>query len=366
MDIYLVGGAVRDKLLGVPVTDKDWVVVGSNQKALLQQGYLRIGKDFPVFLHPKSKEEYALARTERKVGPLHTDFECDTHSSITIEQDLYRRDLTINAIAQDKSGALIDPYGGQEDLRAKILRHVSPAFKEDPLRVLRVARFAARFPDFSVDASTIQVMREMAQSNLLEGLTPERVYEETRKALSTKNPERYFEILSDINVNMQLWPELTQNDTERLSSWTSDKNPVHSFAILSASLNDEELSTLTTRLRFPLIYEQTSSLAMKICNVDLTNASAADIVDTLYELRAFRSPERFKEASRLATTLKQLEVNPPLVNNHWPLYLETAAAVTASSIKSKFLGAALGAEIRKLQVKRIYRLQQTQKKEIAD
>ncbi|RPG50012.1 MAG: hypothetical protein CBB61_006685 [Gammaproteobacteria bacterium TMED1] len=360
MDIYLVGGAVRDKLLGVPVTDKDWVVVGSNQKALLQQGYLRIGKDFPVFLHPKSKEEYALARTERKVGPLHTDFDCDVRPSITLEQDLFRRDLTINAIAQDEAGALIDPYGGQKDLRAKILRHVSPAFKEDPLRVLRVARFAARFPDFSVDASTMKVMREMAQSKLLEGLTPERVFEETKKALSTKNPDRYFELLNDINVNIQLWPELKKDDTKRLRSWMSDTNPVHSFTILTSSLNLEELSTLTKRLRFPLIYEQMSSLTMKIYKVDLTKASAVDIVNTLYELNAFRSHERFKEASKLAVSLKRLEGNALKISNHWPIYLEEAAAVNASSVDSRFLGAAIGKEIRRLQIERLYQLKLTQ------
>ena len=145
MQTYLVGGAVRDKLLKLPVTDKDWVVIGANSEQMREQGFIQVGKGFPVFLHPQSKQEYALARTERKIAPGHTGFEFDASSEVTLEQDLMRRDLTINAMAESEDGQIIDPYQGQRDLQQRILRHVSPAFKEDPLRVLRVARFAARF-----------------------------------------------------------------------------------------------------------------------------------------------------------------------------------------------------------------------------
>ena len=356
MDIFLVGGAVRDNLMGLSATDYDWVVVGADQKALLKQGYLRVGKGFPVFLHPKTKEEYALARTERKTGPQHTDFDCDARSSITLEQDLYRRDLTINAIAQDKDGKLVDPYGGQEDLKARILRHVSPAFAEDPLRVLRVARFAARFPEFEIDASTMKLMREMIDAKFLHGLTPERVFEETKKALSTRKPHRYFETLKDINADLQLWPELKENDIKRLKKWSSNTNPVHSFTILSGLLGINAVSRLTERLRFPAAYKQVSVLTMKIREIDLANTPPAEIVNTLYELNAFRLPKRFKEASTLASTLNKLERTGLPDNNEWPKYLSAAAAITAAAVDLTVSGAQIGREIRKAQIVRIDQL----------
>ncbi|EJL6466506.1 multifunctional CCA addition/repair protein [Vibrio cholerae] len=210
MQIYLVGGAVRDQLLQLPVYDRDWVVVGSSPQAMLAAGFQAVGKDFPVFLHPNSKEEHALARTERKTGVGYTGFACHYAPDVTLEEDLLRRDLTINAMAQDNSGQLIDPYGGQRDLAAKVLRHVSPAFVEDPLRVLRVARFAAKLHHlgFTVAEETMQLMAKIAQSGELQHLTAERVWQEWHKSLSTHHPEVFLQVLRDCGTLAVVLPEI--------------------------------------------------------------------------------------------------------------------------------------------------------------
>ncbi|EOW9183773.1 multifunctional CCA addition/repair protein [Vibrio cholerae] len=210
MQIYLVGGAVRDQLLQLPVYDRDWVVVGSSPQAMLAAGFQAVGKDFPVFLHPNSKEEHALARTERKTGVGYTGFACHYAPDVTLEDDLLRRDLTINAMAQDGSGQLIDPYGGQRDLAAKVLRHVSPAFMEDPLRVLRVARFAAKLHHlgFTVAEETMQLMAKIAQSGELQHLTAERVWQEWHKSLSTHHPEVFLQVLRDCGALAVVLPEI--------------------------------------------------------------------------------------------------------------------------------------------------------------
>ncbi|WP_118790971.1 multifunctional CCA addition/repair protein [Haemophilus haemolyticus] len=210
MKVYLVGGAVRDQLLGLPVKDRDWIVVGAEPSTLLSLGYQQVGKDFPVFLNPKTKEEYALARTERKSSAGYTGFICDFSPTITLEQDLIRRDLTINAMAQSEDGEIIDPYGGKQDLENRILRHISPAFSEDPLRVLRVARFAARYHSlgFKIASETLSLMSGLAQSGELQHLTAERVWLETEKALNEKNPEIYFETLHKTGALRVLFPEI--------------------------------------------------------------------------------------------------------------------------------------------------------------
>jgi tRNA nucleotidyltransferase (CCA-adding enzyme) len=206
----LVGGAVRDSLLNLPITEQDWVVVGACPEQLLKQGYQQVGKDFPVFLHPISHEEYALARTERKSGSGYTGFTCYAAPDVTLEEDLLRRDLTINAIARSANGELIDPFHGQQDLKNRVLRHVSNAFSEDPLRVLRVARFAARFAHlgFTVAPETQTLMATMAQSGELSVLTPERVWKETEKALKTQSPQIYFQVLRDCSALAVLFPEI--------------------------------------------------------------------------------------------------------------------------------------------------------------
>ncbi|EPF20670.1 Multifunctional CCA protein [Cedecea davisae] len=208
--IYLVGGAVRDGLLKLPVKDKDWVVVGATPQQMLDAGYQQVGKDFPVFLHPQSREEYALARTERKSGQGYTGFTCYAAPDVTLEQDLLRRDLTINAIAQDETGELIDPYNGRSDIERRLLRHVSPAFNEDPLRVLRVARFAARYAhlNFLIAPETLALMREMADNGELAHLTAERVWKETENALSSRNPQVYFSVLRECGALKVLFPEI--------------------------------------------------------------------------------------------------------------------------------------------------------------
>jgi len=208
--IYLVGGAVRDGLLRLPVKDKDWVVVGATPQEMLDAGYQQVGKDFPVFLHPKSREEYALARTERKSGQGYTGFTCYAAPDVTLEQDLLRRDLTINAIAQDEHGEFIDPYNGRADIEKRLLRHVSPAFNEDPLRVLRVARFAARYAhlNFQIAPETQALMSAMAANGELEHLTPERVWKETENALTSRNPQVYFDVLRKCGALKVLFPEI--------------------------------------------------------------------------------------------------------------------------------------------------------------
>ncbi len=210
MDTYLVGGAVRDRLLGFERADRDWVVVGARVEDMLAQGFTPVGRDFPVFLHPGSKEEYALARTERKTGHGYTGFVVNADPSVTLEEDLQRRDLTLNAIAQRADGQLIDPYGGQRDIEARLLRHVSPAFTEDPLRVLRVARFAARFAPLGcrVAPETLALMSTLSQSGELAHLVPERVWQETDKALRSPAPAVYFQTLRECGALAVILPEL--------------------------------------------------------------------------------------------------------------------------------------------------------------
>ena len=210
MKTYLVGGAVRDALLSLPIKDKDWVVVGATPDEMINAGYQQVGRDFPVFLHPQSREEYALARTERKSGFGYTGFSCYAAPDVTLEQDLQRRDLTVNALAQTENGDIIDPYGGQRDLQQRILRHVSPAFAEDPLRVLRVARFAARYAhlSFRIADETMTLMREMTAAGELAHLTPERVWKETENALRSPNPQVFFQTLRDCGALAVLFPEI--------------------------------------------------------------------------------------------------------------------------------------------------------------
>ncbi|CAI3128638.1 Multifunctional CCA protein [Acinetobacter oleivorans] len=210
MQVYLVGGAVRDSLLGHPYQEKDYVVVGATPEHMLAQGFQPVGKDFPVFLHPETKEEYALARTERKSGKGYHGFQFFTDTTVSLEEDLIRRDLTINAIAMDQDGKLYDPYGGQTDLENKTLRHVSEAFAEDPLRVLRVARFAARYSayGFHIAPETLQLMQTMAESGELDALTPERVWKETSRALLEDHADIYFQTLRDCDALKHLFPEI--------------------------------------------------------------------------------------------------------------------------------------------------------------
>lgn len=210
MEVYLVGGAVRDGLLGLPVSERDWVVVGARPEDLQAQGYIPVGREFPVFLHPQTKEEYALARLERKTSPGYRGFVTQFSPDVSLEDDLRRRDLTINAMAQDKSGRIVDPYGGRKDLENKILRHVSDAFVEDPVRILRLARFAARFTDlgFTVAAETVALMRQMVTSGEVDALVPERVWQETERALGESRPDVFFQTLRECGALAVIFPEI--------------------------------------------------------------------------------------------------------------------------------------------------------------
>ncbi|TLY88556.1 MAG: multifunctional CCA addition/repair protein [Gammaproteobacteria bacterium] len=210
MRVYLVGGAVRDRLLGVPVRERDWVVVGAQPQELERAGYLPVGREFPVFLHPQTHEEYALARRERKVAPGYRGFTTQSSPEVTLEEDLQRRDLTVNAMAESEDGELVDPYGGQADLAARVLRHVSEAFVEDPVRILRVARFAARYADlgFRVADETVRLMQRMTQAGEVSALVAERVWQETERALGESRPEVFFETLRACGALAVIFPEI--------------------------------------------------------------------------------------------------------------------------------------------------------------
>lgn len=220
MQAYIVGGAVRDALLGLPVQDRDWVVVGATPDDMVAQGFRPVGKDFPVFLHPETHEEYALARTERKTAPGYHGFVFHTAPDVKLEDDLIRRDLTINAMARAEDGSIVDPYGGLQDLQDRVFRHVSPAFAEDPVRILRLARFAARFPDFTVADTTLALMRQMVEAGEVDALVPERVWQELSRGLMEQKPSRMFSVLRDCGALARILPELD-------ALWGVPQPPLH-------------------------------------------------------------------------------------------------------------------------------------------
>ena len=244
--IYRVGGSVRDELLGLPAGDRDWVVVGATPEQMLAQGFQAVGKDFPVFLHPQSHEEYALARTERKTAPGYKGFAVHFSPDVTLEDDLLRRDLTINAIARAADGSLVDPFDGQADIQARIFRHVSPAFREDPVRILRLARFAARFPDFTIAPETLTLMREMTAAGEVHALVAERVWQELSRGLMSQRPSRMLQVLDQAHALRILLPHLPAPDTQPdwltaldASAAAHDPLPVR-FAILMAGMTIPE------------------------------------------------------------------------------------------------------------------------------
>jgi len=287
---YVVGGAVRDELLGLPVKDRDWVVVGATPEEMAAKGFKPVGKDFPVFLHPETHEEYALARTERKSGRGYKGFSVHAAPDVTLEDDLRRRDLTINAIAKDEAGKLIDPFGGQEDLRRGVLRHVSAAFSEDPVRILRVARFAARF-SFSVDKNTQALMRKMVQSGETDYLVPERVWQEFSKGLMEEHPERMFQVLDSTGLKILAKPKY------RLSG----SLPVR-FALLAWPLEEKEVEAWCKRLRAPNEVRELAMLASGY-REQLKHAKRPDeLLDVLKRTDAFRRPERFAQLLEVART----------------------------------------------------------------
>lgn len=301
MKTYLVGGAVRDKLLGLPIKERDWVVVGATPQEMIAQGYKQVGKDFPVFLHPKTHEEYALARTERKTGKGYTQFACYADPSVTLEDDLKRRDLTINAIAMTMDGELIDPYGGKEDLDRHILRHVSPAFTEDPVRILRVARFAAKFPAFQVYQETNQLMRSMLDAGEVDALVPERVWQEFSRALAADCPRRFFEVLDDCSVLQKLFPEFAahlssvRQNSDLISGVSSD--PIVRFAAMLYDFTESEVKSFCARYTVPSDYKNLSLLIVRYKD-GFKKASTLDaekLLQIFEQTDALRRPERFQQ-----------------------------------------------------------------------
>ncbi|MCL4137475.1 UNVERIFIED_CONTAM: hypothetical protein GTU68_064761 [Idotea baltica] len=301
MKTYLVGGAVRDKLLGIPVVDNDWVVVGATPHTMLDAGFVPVGKDFPVFLHPETHEEYALARTERKTGPGYQGFAFNTDSSVTLEEDLLRRDLTINAIAQDDNESLIDPFHGQQDIQDRLLRHVSLAFAEDPVRVLRVAKFMARFSSlgFNIHNDTLALMQSMVASGEVDNLVAERVWQELEASLGADNPRAFFASLMRCGALNQVMPEL--NDAfARSAAVGSDQSsqPMLNTLDKACTLSTEaRVRFASLRLRVPTSFSELALLGARFADVahDANALTASELHSLLKSLDVARRPERFED-----------------------------------------------------------------------
>jgi len=397
MKTYLVGGSVRDRLLGLPLKDRDWVVVGSTPEAMLSQGFQPVGKDFPVFLHPKTHEEYALARTERKTAPGYKGFIIHAAQNVTLEQDLIRRDLTINAIAQDENGRLIDPYNGQQDLKDKILRHVSPAFSEDPVRVLRIARFAARF-GFTIANETKQLIQEMIINNELDHLVSERVWQELQKALATPQPSLFFLTLRGVGALKILFPEVDRLfGVPQVPKWHPEIDTgIHVMLVLdqAAKLSEEitvrfaalchdlgkgttpkatlpqhighELrsvkltETLCERLRVP---KQIQSLAVKVAKYHthmhlLFEMKAETILKVIEALDSFRKPEHFEHYLLAGEAdfrgRPGYETKPmPEINVLKQCFIATQAITATPFLGKGITGPAISESIRKQRIKEI-------------
>ena len=393
MRVYLVGGAVRDRLLGLPVRERDWVVVGARPEELEAEGYLPVGREFPVFLHPTTHEEYALARLERKVAPGYRGFTTQFAPEVTLEEDLRRRDLTINAMAESDTGELIDPYGGQADLTARLLRHVSDSFVEDPVRVLRAARFAARFASlgFSIAPETLELMRRMTVSGELSALTPERVWQETERALATEHPEAFFAALRACGALAVIYPEVDAlYGVPQPPKWhpeidtgvhvmlalgyaaRSGASTAVRFAVLMHDLGKARtprelwpkhhgheaagvplIETLAERLRVPGAHRELAVLAAR----EHTRVHRAlelrpeTVLEVLEACDAFRRPERFAELLTAceadACGRTGFETAPYPQAAYLGAALAAAAAVTLPEAERRGLqGAAIGAQIR--------------------
>lgn len=298
MKIYTVGGAVRDQLLGLPVKDHDHVVVGATPEDMLRRGFRPVGKDFPVFLHPKTQEEYALARTERKTAPGYRGFVFHTAPDVTLEEDLVRRDLTINAIAQAEDGSLTDPFGGIDDIQNKVFRHVSDAFGEDPVRILRLARFAARFDTFTVAPATMELMRRMVGDGEVDALVAERVWQEVAKGLMEARPSRMLTVLHECGALARILPELAIND-HLLHVIDRAAGAGHAlcvrFAVLMLAVPLEQINVLSERLRVPNDCRELAVMAAREQAVvaGALDLSAEAIVSLCERCDGLRKPQRF-------------------------------------------------------------------------
>jgi len=366
MKVYLVGGAVRDELLGLEPTERDWVVVGARPDELLDAGYRQVGRDFPVFLHPETGEEYALARTERKSGHGYHGFSVHAATDVTLEQDLQRRDLTVNAMARDEDGTLIDPWGGRDDLDRRLLRHVSPAFEEDPLRVLRVARFAAALAgfEFEVADETRALMERMVASGELETLAGERVWQEAEKALAAPAPARCFELLNECGALVRVLPELAPlfadgQGVEVLNTVSArTAEPALRFAALAHRLDaDDSLVALGRRLPVPGNWIDLARLLARWLPLirRAPGATAEEIEACMTGTDVLRRPERFERLLALAAMVDE-DASPGCEHLR-----QVAAAFTAVQagplVEAGWQGRALGEELQRRRRQATTRLQ---------
>ena len=341
--IYLVGGAVRDELLQLNVKDRDWVVTGSSPEQMLAQGYQQVGKQFPVFLHPETKEEYALARKERKQGEGYTGFICDFSPDIRLEEDLERRDLTINAIAKSEDGVLIDPFGGQQDLENRIIRHVSDAFVEDPLRVLRVARFMARFASFgfTLAPETLKLMQQISASGELSTLTPERVWRETEKALQSDSPHIYFDVLRSSNALPELFPELDYTETKLTPDWDKHSR----WALITSHTPLDRLLKLNTHLRAPNQYAWFSEQTREFIEQHTLPLSAQAWEAWLSRVTAVKKPQPYTKLVAVIAHLTETDVED------WQALRTCIASISAQAlIRQGYAGAELGEALKRTRV----------------
>jgi tRNA nucleotidyltransferase (CCA-adding enzyme) len=341
--VYLVGGAVRDELLGLPVKERDYVVVGATPDEMVHLGYKPVGKDFPVFLHPTTREEYALARTERKSGRGYKGFTVYASPEVTLEEDLKRRDLTINAMAKAEDGTLIDPFGGRKDLEARVLRHVSEAFAEDPVRILRVARFAARF-GFEVHPDTMTLMRSMVDAGEADYLVAERVWQEFSRGLAEAHPERMFEVLERCGFLKKALPEI--------GAWPqsfSGSVPVR-YARLAWPLREGEIEALSERLRAPNEVRELAATAARNKAL-LKKSDPEDLLALLKGADAFRRPERFAELLEVARLAE-----PSIDTARIERARAAAAGVDAGAIAKSAKGADIGRLVDRARLKAIREL----------
>jgi tRNA nucleotidyltransferase (CCA-adding enzyme) len=313
--IYVVGGAIRDQLLGLPVKDLDYVVVGASPEQMLAKGYTPVGQDFPVFLHPVTHAEYALARTERKVAPGYKGFVFHADPGVTLEQDLARRDLTINAMAREADangqpvGDVIDPYGGQQDINNQLFRHIGPAFSEDPVRLLRIARFAARFSGFSIEPSTLNLLKQIHSSGELKALVKERVWQEISRGLMSEKPSRMLEVLDEIGVFDLFFPKLNSKDASLLSkidlAAQHQLNLSQRCAVLCSSLSAEDINTWSVLWNIPVECRDYAVLARELkVGLNSPTLDPKNLLDLLNRTDVWRKPERFDELIKVTDLLK--------------------------------------------------------------
>ena len=364
MQTYLVGGAVRDELLGIEVKDRDWVVVGATPDDMLARGFKQVGADFPVFLHPNTREEYALARTERKQGRGYHGFTVYSAPDVTLEDDLKRRDLTINAMARSESGELIDPFNGLADLRTKTLRHVSPAFAEDPLRIFRTARFAARFqPEgFAVCDSTLALMQRMVAEGEVAHLAPERVWQEIQRALGEREPGTFFDVLRACGALGHILPELDEPKSyaRALASLRCISNTGSSteqrFAALLAVLNEEQAVNRAQALKAPNSYRDLARLVCQLRRSLETLADLAPVPDRVLTMLdnadLWRRPERFRATLPVLACVLG-EHQQPLLDQLQVAARAATGVNPGELVACGYKGKALGAAIQQQRLQRI-------------